>query len=235
MKCNICGWKGNEFEPRFRTKGRLCVCPSCRSLDRNRHLYYVLSQLDGDSRDHTLSMLDIAPSTDLMKRFREAYLYVAVDVQQFTKDIVPMNINRLEFADNYFDRVLCSHVLEHVRDDEGAMAEIFRVTAPQGVFLCQVPYKDGVPNRSLAETDQHGHVWEYGGDAFAQRLESVGFHTERSSHAGGHPELGFDRLDVFVGRKPGKPEQRDFALLKWMNECYTKQTGKDFARKPIST
>lgn len=233
-KCNICSWSGNDFEPRFRTHGRLCVCPSCRSLDRNRHLYHILGGIDS-SPDGTLAMLDIAPSAQLMKRFAADYLYAAIDVQGFADDVLPMNMNQLEFADNYFDRALCCHVLEHVRDDTGAMAEVFRTLTPGGVFICQVPYRDGTETRSLAVPDKHGHVWEYDGNDFVARLDGVGFNTQRVSFRVEFPDCGFDRLDTFVATKPGTPTKRDHTLLKWMNERYSREVGKDFARKPIST
>jgi SAM-dependent methyltransferase len=213
MKCNICGWEGDKFEPRFATKGRLCVCPSCRSLDRNRHLYHVISELEAGSQTNTLSLLDIAPSPMMMKRFRKAYLYAAVDLQQFTTDIVQMNVHQLEFPDNYFDRVMCSHVLEHIRDDQGAMREIYRVTAPGGVLLCQVPYKEDNPTKSIAEPDQHGHVWDYGDESFAHRLVTAGFRTSRSSYRDDNPEYGFDPLHVFIGRKPGGYEPSSLSDL----------------------
>ena len=45
----------------------------------------------------------------------------------------------LPFEDNYFDLVLCNHVLEHVYDDQMAMNEIFRVLKKGGIAILQVP------------------------------------------------------------------------------------------------
>jgi SAM-dependent methyltransferase len=46
---------------------------------------------------------------------------------------------RLPFADNSFDRVLCSEVLEHVPDPDAVLAEISRILKPGGLFAVSVP------------------------------------------------------------------------------------------------
>jgi SAM-dependent methyltransferase len=48
--------------------------------------------------------------------------------------------DRLPFAAETFDTVLCTEVLEHVQDAERAAAELFRVTRPGGTVLVTVPY-----------------------------------------------------------------------------------------------
>ena len=46
---------------------------------------------------------------------------------------------QLPFADNTFDKVICSEVLEHIDDYEGALKEIERVLKPGGLFCASVP------------------------------------------------------------------------------------------------
>ena len=46
---------------------------------------------------------------------------------------------RMPFEDASFDRVIASEVLEHIVDDETAMAEIARVTKPGGLVAVTVP------------------------------------------------------------------------------------------------
>ena len=45
----------------------------------------------------------------------------------------------LPFADNTFDKVICSEVLEHIPDYQAALAEIERVLKPGGLFCASVP------------------------------------------------------------------------------------------------
>ena len=46
---------------------------------------------------------------------------------------------KLPFADNTFDRVITSEVLEHIQDDVSAIAELARVVRPGGTLACTVP------------------------------------------------------------------------------------------------
>ena len=46
---------------------------------------------------------------------------------------------RLPFADNSFDVVICSEVLEHLPDVDAALDEITRIVKPGGRFALSVP------------------------------------------------------------------------------------------------
>ncbi len=45
----------------------------------------------------------------------------------------------LPFADNTFDKIICSEVLEHIPDYRAALREIERVLKPGGLFCASVP------------------------------------------------------------------------------------------------
>jgi len=93
----------------------------------------------------------------------------------------------LPFPDDYFDVVMASEVLEHIPDDEHAMAEIARVVRPGGRVAVTVPR--WWPERicwALSD-DYHnvegGHVRIYRGDELAQRLTASGLVVTGSHHA----------------------------------------------------
>lgn len=52
------------------------------------------------------------------------------------------DVARLPFADGAFDFVICSEVLEHLPDDDGALVELSRVLAPGGTLAVSVPCRD---------------------------------------------------------------------------------------------
>ena len=49
------------------------------------------------------------------------------------------DITRLPFADNRFDLVICSEVMEHIPEERSAVAEIVRVLKPGGMLVVSVP------------------------------------------------------------------------------------------------
>jgi SAM-dependent methyltransferase len=53
--------------------------------------------------------------------------------------MVKMDITDIQYPDNTFDVIYCSHVLEHLQDDRKAMGEFYRVLKPGCWAILQVP------------------------------------------------------------------------------------------------
>ena len=96
---------------------------------------------------------------------------------------------RLPFPDRTFDRIIASEVLEHVPDDLGVMAELFRVLAPGGRLAATVPAS--VPEQICwwLNDEYHapkavgGHVRIYGLPELKTKLTSIGFVPAESHRA----------------------------------------------------
>ncbi len=63
--------------------------------------------------------------------------------------LVNSDVERLPFADRSFDKVLCSHVLEHVLDDRAVLSEIHRVLTDKGQAVLAIPLKYTPQHRAL--------------------------------------------------------------------------------------
>nr|WP_321398508.1 methyltransferase domain-containing protein [uncultured Desulfobacter sp.] len=50
-----------------------------------------------------------------------------------------MDVTALPFADNSFDVVICSEVLEHITDDDKAVSELIRILKPGKILAVSVP------------------------------------------------------------------------------------------------
>ena len=100
---------------------------------------------------------------------------------------VKADICNLPFKDNEFDYIFCNHVLEHIPDDNKAMSELFRVLAPNGIGIFQIPQDlsreftfedDSVtdPKERAKIFGQYDHVRVYGRDYF-DKLREIGFNV----------------------------------------------------------
>jgi SAM-dependent methyltransferase len=95
----------------------------------------------------------------------------------------------LPFPDASFDRVIASEVLEHIPDDEGAMAELARVLRPGGTMAVTVP-RCGPEFVNWALSNEYhdvpgGHVRIYRRSQLVDRLEGTGLTAVGSHHAHG--------------------------------------------------
>jgi SAM-dependent methyltransferase len=95
----------------------------------------------------------------------------------------------LPFAEDTFDRVICSEVLEHLLDDERAMAELARVLKPGGTMAVTVPrFGPELVNWALSEEyydTPGGHVRIYRRSTLLVRLERAGLRPYAQHHSHG--------------------------------------------------
>jgi ubiquinone/menaquinone biosynthesis C-methylase UbiE len=85
----------------------------------------------------------------------------------------------LPFADNTFDKIICSEVLEHIPDYRSALREIERVLKPGGLFCASVPRR--WPEKicwALSEayhSNLGGHLRIFRSGELRQEIEVLGF------------------------------------------------------------
>jgi SAM-dependent methyltransferase len=101
--------------------------------------------------------------------------------------VVQGDVLTLPFPDASFDAVIVSEVLEHIPDDERAMAEIARIVKPGGRVAVTVPrwWPEQI-NWALPKDYQDvpgGHIRIYRGDQLKSRLSAVGLKPSGQHHA----------------------------------------------------
>ncbi len=200
-------------------------CPVCGAYDRDRLMVAFLEEVHAE-KGEKLRMLHVAPSP-AMERYalgREDIRYESTDLMMegvtFQADLQDMDM----VADETYDIIVCSHVLEHVENDAKAMQELYRILKPDGVCLVLVPLIVGKHdteekwNCSIEENwrrfGQGDHSRLYGKEDFVGRLEEAGFYIneldEKWFGREFYQEYGFDNLSImYVATKDVKLVEKE--------------------------
>lgn len=195
--CPICNSTFKIFGTFGLIKRYNALCYNCKSLERHRLLFLFFKERFElfPPQNRTIKLLHFAPEKSLYDFFSKH-----PNLEYFPCDLIPekfdfgkkievnkVDITDISFNDNFFDIILCSHVLEHVPDDKQAMNELYRVMSKNGSGIFQVPIDYSLPTTyedlsiTLPEDrekafGQHDHVRLYGRD-YKNRLEKVGFNV----------------------------------------------------------
>ena len=174
------------------TKRPHALCPGCGSLERHRLLWhFVQHKTTLLSKPH--KVLHVAPEPLFFQLFSQNPGIDYVPCAKFGEGYedeypvgtINIDLTDIDFPDETFDVILCSHVLEHIPNDQQAMRELHRVLKPTGWAILQVPldlsrektYEDFSITRLEAREKAFGqrdHVRVYGRD-YPARLAQAGF------------------------------------------------------------
>ena len=228
-RCPFCGYSSNSWLPtgqHFKVLSdyevigagrRASICHNCGSKSRERHIFLYFRDVLKIFKNPAMSLLHVAPETLLGTELAKVGFerYVCGDYftpgYKYPEHVINMDVREIAFDDETFDIVICNHVLEHVKEDETGMAEIFRVLKKGGKAILLVPYspmlersiEDDAFNTDQLRAENYGqrdHVRLYGVDYF-ERLENVGFGVERINLKDKYPKAGIDEEDLIVCTK----------------------------------
>ena len=198
VRCPLCDSGFDRFKDDWNRPNALCW--RCGAQERHR-AQWLLFERRPQLLDEARSLLHFSPEWCLRRHLAAlpGLRYVTSDLDRAQEADLRLDVTALELPDDAFDAVICSHVLEHVRDDRAALRELRRITAPGGFTLVMVPlaldrastYEDvsiTAPEEREQAFLQHDHVRLYAPD-IADRLRAAGFAVEIADM---HAELGPD-------------------------------------------
>jgi SAM-dependent methyltransferase len=235
LECPLCGWRFRRFRPagfeypviiEKRVIGGHYhpdnICPRCLSNARER-LAYLFLRARTPLFTQEMVLLHIAPEPELASALKRSpnIRYVSADLA-LPGVMTRFDVLHMPFPEKTFDAIICNHVMEHVADDQIAMAEVYRVLKPGGWALLQVPIALALAQgqtiedpTATTEADrirvfgQGDHVRLYAAPDYVQRLERAGFRVAISKCATELPgEAARYALEpeehIFVGAKPDR-------------------------------
>jgi SAM-dependent methyltransferase len=128
--------------------------------------------------------------------------------------LLRFDLSQCPLLDDFADVVVLLNVLEHIEDDEGAVAHLFRILRPGGVAIIEVP-----ANAALFDIYDRVlmHFRRYDMRRLTQLLRKTGFTIERRSH------LGFFLFPAFYFSKrlnqlrhPARPDVDEMRIVSKM-------------------
>ena len=197
VECAVCNSHYKVFAPYGLVVRENARCHNCNALERHRLLWkYLKDKTNLFSSKKPIKVLHFAPEPFFYKALSrmEHIQYIPCDLFPELYDfkgqieVVKVDITAIPFEDNYFDFILCNHVLEHIPNDGLAMSELFRVMKKDGWGIFQVPidynrektYEDfSITSREERQKafGQEDHVRWYGKD-YKDRLKKAGFNVK---------------------------------------------------------
>jgi SAM-dependent methyltransferase len=196
-------------------------CSNCGASDRERiYSFWIDQQIESGAFQGKLRTIHFAPEPALSNKLSKMeYLeYITADLLMDTVHY-KMDIANMPFRDGSFDFFICSHVLEHVENDDQAIEELYRITRNGGVGILVAPVCLALEKtcEDPRITDEAGrwrmfgqsdHVRLYAHDDFTRKIRAHGFQLDElgASYFGDQVfrSLGLKSTSIlYIARKIG--------------------------------
>lgn len=219
VRCNLCEHTFSSFQKYGIHKRTNAQCPNCKSLESSRALmFYLCDEVLGQKNKKRF--LYFEPEKVVVDKLSSK------DVRVEKSDILYLN----SLTENCSDRlsggekdvIICSHVLQYTKDDEGALQELKRLLRPGGIILIVTlinwemdrSYENPSSNEDRERLDEFfepGVERVYGANFFkilvkaGFEVEAIDYAERLGDNAQKYYQLGTaDREMIFKCRKIGK-------------------------------
>lgn len=161
------------------------TCPICGASDRERLYAFWLQNKLMNVKE--IKMIHFAPEYKLSQWIRGNFT-ITYETADLMMDNVDHKVDMLSmpFKDNSYDSFICSHVLEHVEDDEKAVCELYRILKEGGWGILMAPICTKIEHTledksHVTESErwkhygQNDHVRLYAHNDYVSKLSRCGF------------------------------------------------------------
>lgn len=210
--CNCC----HKSFRRFKAKGRVnprknAQCPNCGSLERTRLLDFYLHNETSIFDRPGIKLLHFAPENVLFQQLNSLNIeYIDGDINPYFANHI-IDITQIPYPDNYFDFIICSHVLAHVPNEKKAISELLRVLKSNGdcIVLSNIDQSAEITFEDESITTEEDRLKNYTepdlcrlhGKDFQTRLEKGGFLVEEIDYRKQFSENDLNKFQLGDGRR----------------------------------
>ncbi len=204
-ECCVCGHGLKKF---ITIPDGDLLCPFCGSRSRTRRLYSFLNEndlIDG-------KVLHFSPSRSVYRLLKKnsKITYFSTDFEdEFLADY-RYDITQIPLEKDFFDLIICYHILEHIENDKKAIEELHRVLKDDGICIIQTPFKEGTiyedfskktSEERLQAFGQEDHVRIYSVEGLKSRLKENGFQNVEIKTFPANERYGFMEETVLIAKK----------------------------------
>ena len=164
-------------------------CSQCGASDRDRlYAYWIDKQIQEKNLKKGAKVMHFAPEVKLSEKLKDLnfFDYQTADFSMPGCDYKVDITNMPEIESENYDFFICSHVLEHVKSDDEAIRELYRILKVGGYGILMAPIIVGLKHTiedpsKVTEADrwkyfgQNDHVRIYAHDDYIKKLEDNGF------------------------------------------------------------
>ena len=171
--CNLCGTKQTFYKDHnsLREGYRCCQCKaSLRYRGQTEAIIKsfgkpdttLMKDLIRDPNFKKLSIYEpgvIGPFRKYLGNFGNyvnSYFWSDVKPGDYRDGIQCQNLEMLTFDSNYFDLIITSDIMEHIRHPWVAFADIWRVLKPGGYHICSIPIQKLMKQETFYRVDTSG-------------------------------------------------------------------------------
>lgn len=103
---------------------------------------------------------------------RRSQGFVEVTFKEIPEYLIKADAHHLPFKNNTFQKIICSHTIEHLLQPYIALTEIYRTIKKNGVLVLDLP------NSKLVSTEHQTHFYSWTTSSLSHLLKYVGFKIE---------------------------------------------------------
>ncbi|UTH76247.1 methyltransferase domain-containing protein [Chromobacterium sp. IIBBL 290-4] len=201
--CSICGGE-------FGQKPQSDICPACGARARHRQLLDVFTRI-GNPLAGRKVLANFANRLELHTFLKPCREVLNFDIRPVGECNLQMDVQDMHPVDSAsYDGFFSIHILNHVQNDERALAEMYRVLTPGGVTVLTVPCREHEPTTSNENQTEHygeaalkefgvGSFRRYGLNDLQELLGRIGFQVQVEQ---GEDFMTGEFMPIFILTKP---------------------------------